>query len=220
MKTILRQSGSAHVVIIIVLVVALLGLLGFVFWQNFINKDTATQGTNDTVATTDSDKDVATDDYAGWSTYKSDNGGYSFKYPADWILVKETNQDGPYVRNFDPTSKQPAGGYPEGYINVRVLYEADSADFKARTDYTTTEWYDALGKTQIQDGAVGYLPAEVKDTTVNGLPAKSAKSVFTETNENIYFLKGTTLYFFNLYPYGASSDPTVKLIIDSLTFNS
>lgn len=30
------QTGSAHVVIIIVLIVALLGAVGFVFWQNFL----------------------------------------------------------------------------------------------------------------------------------------------------------------------------------------
>lgn len=33
-----NQSGSAHVVIIIVLIVAVLGALGFIFWQNFVNK--------------------------------------------------------------------------------------------------------------------------------------------------------------------------------------
>jgi hypothetical protein len=36
----LSQKGSAHVVIIVILVIALLGTLGFVFWQNFIHKDT------------------------------------------------------------------------------------------------------------------------------------------------------------------------------------
>lgn len=30
------QNGSAHVVVIIILVVALLGALGFIFWQNFL----------------------------------------------------------------------------------------------------------------------------------------------------------------------------------------
>lgn len=35
------QKGSAHVAIIVILVVALLGTLGFVFWQNFIHKDTS-----------------------------------------------------------------------------------------------------------------------------------------------------------------------------------
>jgi hypothetical protein len=32
------QKGSTHVIIIVILVVALLGALGFVFWQNFMNK--------------------------------------------------------------------------------------------------------------------------------------------------------------------------------------
>lgn len=33
-----RQSGSAHLVITVILVVSLLGALGFIYWQNFINK--------------------------------------------------------------------------------------------------------------------------------------------------------------------------------------
>lgn len=38
MKKIDSQAGSAHIVIIVVLVVALVATLGFVFWQNFIQK--------------------------------------------------------------------------------------------------------------------------------------------------------------------------------------
>lgn len=33
------QSGSAHVVIIVCLAVALLGALGWIFWQNFVSTD-------------------------------------------------------------------------------------------------------------------------------------------------------------------------------------
>jgi len=33
-----KQSGSAHVAIVAVSVVALLGVLGFILWQNYINK--------------------------------------------------------------------------------------------------------------------------------------------------------------------------------------
>lgn len=41
------QTGSAHVVIIAVIIVALLGALGFVFWNNFMKKDTVvTQNEN------------------------------------------------------------------------------------------------------------------------------------------------------------------------------
>lgn len=61
MRTNKSQSGSAHLIIIIILVVALLGALGFVFWQNFVDKaaDSATTNTSDTTTTNaaTSDKD-------------------------------------------------------------------------------------------------------------------------------------------------------------------
>jgi len=40
-----KQSGSAHVIIIIILILALLGTLGFIFWQNFIKPDSAVANT-------------------------------------------------------------------------------------------------------------------------------------------------------------------------------
>lgn len=44
MKSRNKESGSVvHIVVIIILVVAVLGLLGFVLWQNFLNKPVATQ---------------------------------------------------------------------------------------------------------------------------------------------------------------------------------
>ncbi|MDB5166970.1 MAG: hypothetical protein JWN26_115 [Candidatus Saccharibacteria bacterium] len=56
MKSRQSQAGSAHLVIIIVLVVALLGALGFVFWQNFINKPVANQAnSSQTTPTTKTD---------------------------------------------------------------------------------------------------------------------------------------------------------------------
>jgi hypothetical protein len=41
-----NQYGSAHVVVIIILVIAVLGLVGFVFWQNFIHKESMTKQSN------------------------------------------------------------------------------------------------------------------------------------------------------------------------------
>lgn len=38
-KTSFNQKGSTHVVIILILVIALLGVLGFIFWQSFIHKE-------------------------------------------------------------------------------------------------------------------------------------------------------------------------------------
>ena len=49
-----KQSGSAHLVIIVILSLALLGTLGFVYYQNFIQN-------KDTVSKTDTDKDKTTE---------------------------------------------------------------------------------------------------------------------------------------------------------------
>lgn len=54
-----QQKGSSHVIIIIGLVVALIGALGFVFWQNFIYKEPVATD-NDKVAV--KEEKVAGDD--------------------------------------------------------------------------------------------------------------------------------------------------------------
>lgn len=206
-----NQIGSALTISVTILVSALVAVLGFILYQNVINQET----TNTPATSTITDKEKA---YKDWNTYESLNSEYSIKYPKDWLALKETVSDGPYIRNFDPTSKETPGGYPEGYINVRILREENDKNFKAMTGLTTTDWYDALGTTEVQDGAVTYLPKDVKELKVNGLSAKSAKAMFTETDEVIYILRGEKLYSINLYPYGISSDPTVKKMLDSFKF--
>ena len=210
-----QQKGFAHAIIIIGLVALLLGALGFIFWQNFMKTET---DTSKSVATTDAVESPETDKYADWGTYESARDGYSIKYPKDWILIKETDRDGPYIRNFDPVPGTTESGYPAGYINLRVLREDDNVDFKTRTGYTVEEWYELLGETYVSTGVAGYEPKDVEAITFSGISAKSTKSVFTETNEIIYFVKDEALYSINLYPYGASSDSTVKLMLDSFTF--
>jgi hypothetical protein len=207
-----KPSGSVHVVILVILIIALVGILGLIFWHKYSNQKTETSVTSGAL------NSANVDPYKDWNTYESINTKYSIKYPKDWIALKETVQDGPYIRNFDPTSKQPQGGYPDGYINVRILRDENNADFRAMTGYTTTEWYDTLGKVQVRNGPITHSPEDVKELKINGLPAKSTKAAFTETDEIIYVLRGDKLYSINLYPYGISSDPTVKLMLDSFTF--
>lgn len=206
-----RTQGSAHIIFVVIIVVALIGALSFLFWQNSTNKKTDTLPSNTA-------KEAIVDPYRDWNSYESINSKYSIKYPKDWIALKETAQDGPYIRNFDPTSRPSQGGYPDGYINIRVLREENNANFKAMTGYTTTDWFNVLGKTQLNSGPITFSPQDIKELKISGLPAKSAKAVFTETDEIIYILRGDELYSINLYPYGISSDPTVKLMLDSFAF--
>lgn len=212
------QKGSAHVVIIIILVIALLGVLGFVFWQNFI--DTKPVANNSENSKTDTDSQ-STDAYKDWKTYTSTRDGYSIKYPSDWLVVSETSDDGPYIRNFDPSSRpaeDPANNknYPKDYINVRVLKTAPNDSMFMGS--TATEWYAKLGVSTVSNGPVSYAPDAVMSYKVNGMPAKKTISTFTETNEDIFLLKNGALYTINLYPYNASDNTTVKKLLDSFTF--
>jgi len=65
----LRQKGSAHLAVIALLALVLLGALGFIFWQNFINKESESK--NEIV-------DV-----------KKNEGQVTTSKPADTVLVEE-----------------------------------------------------------------------------------------------------------------------------------
>lgn len=215
-----KYSGSAHVIIIIVLVVALVGTLGFVFWQNFMKESPNTSSTTKTETNTTLQKTdtVAVNPYENWKTYDSTQDGYTIKYPHDWVVVPETDQDGVYIRNFDPTSRPGSEqGYPEGYINLRVDKLNDDSDFMAAYGMSTQQWYENLGVLEVQNGVGSFMPEDVSKITVNGMDAKTVKLAFTETNENIYLMKNSMLYRMILYPYGGTSNKNVTLIIDSFT---
>lgn len=74
-----KQHGSAlTVTVIIILVVALLGALGFVFYQNFMPK-VAEQ----TPSTTETNETAAE-----MKTFVSQENAISFEYPADWTATE------------------------------------------------------------------------------------------------------------------------------------
>jgi|GEM_PF-5651761 len=101
MKSRHTQTGSAHVVIIIVLVIAVLGALGFIFWQNFLNKPAASTTTTTTTKTTASDT----------TTYKNTDLGFSVDYPSTWKFA--TSTAAPVIATLaspDITTEQKAGG--------------------------------------------------------------------------------------------------------------
>ena len=86
------QRGSAHVVTIIILVAALVGALGWIFWQNFIDDSTAsTQQTSQSSSEQKPTKDEKLE------SYTIDNEGLTFDYNAEQSVVKST----PGQRNED-----------------------------------------------------------------------------------------------------------------------
>ena len=100
------QSGSAHLAVIIVLVLALIGALGFVFYQNFIqdkgnaanvaNKTSVeSKGTDGLDKINENSVEVTATKY---NTFNDEAYGISFKYPEKWTLgeINIKQPDMPY----------------------------------------------------------------------------------------------------------------------------
>lgn len=86
------QSGSSHMMIIVViLVLALIGALGFVYYQNFIQKDDSQSAdTTSTTSTTTTDQANGSDVAVSTITYNTFTDSLydiSFKYPDTWTLT-------------------------------------------------------------------------------------------------------------------------------------
>lgn len=122
------QRGSTHVVIVIILVVLLAGSLGFIFWQNFINKP-ATPTKTDAITTKESTKEkTATDTNEGftvltdWSVrFKSNSQKYT--------LTKKSTDDNIeyyYVSSNEVKALCGDNEAASAYIGVITRYSPDT----------------------------------------------------------------------------------------------
>jgi len=109
-KNSLKQSRNAHVVIIIILVVVL-GLLGFVFWQNLIKSDNTQPTTNNTPETSLDQEDQNSDSLS----YSSKVIGIKFDYTKDWVKLE---CDTKYVENPQNTVYFGTNNYGVGIVDA------------------------------------------------------------------------------------------------------
>jgi hypothetical protein len=119
-----QQSGFAHAVLIIGLVVALIGALGFVFWQNFIYKEPVTAN-NETVIvkkqvnTNEPDANTAFTDLAGWNA-RIPSGSQKYE------LTKGSNDESEYyIITTDEVNKK-CGMETSPYIGTIYRYKPDT----------------------------------------------------------------------------------------------
>ncbi|MEI6228895.1 MAG: hypothetical protein WCP11_02660 [Candidatus Saccharibacteria bacterium] len=110
------QSGSAHLVVIIVLVAALLGALGFVFYQNFM------------VAKTETPAPVVVDD--GRKTLSIAEWGVKGKYTSRETLTYAINQSGGFRV------------YSSGFVNDASTASCGSAIIRLNADDTLNDSFD------------------------------------------------------------------------------
>lgn len=91
------QSGSAHFIVIFILVIALLGALGFVFWQNFIQTKTTNNNTASTSTSSTKTTDVVVDNTKYFSIAQWNiKGIYDGQYKLEYQL--KTDGSKPYIQ--------------------------------------------------------------------------------------------------------------------------
>jgi len=89
------QTGSIHTIVIVLIILALIGTLGFVFWNNFLKEKSIDKTTSDSSQTTNSQdkEEIEKDPYDGWKTHASlAPSGLSFMYPPDWEFTPATEE--------------------------------------------------------------------------------------------------------------------------------
>jgi hypothetical protein len=92
-----RQRGSAHIVVIVCLVVALVAALGWIFYQNYIYQDPVKVTKTTAVVKTDTDKNESTA-YQDLRTNKKDGTGLKLSSKAD--VAKLNNVDPELIAYF------------------------------------------------------------------------------------------------------------------------
>ena len=189
-----KQQGSAHVIVAGVLAAGLLGALGFIFWQNFVNKDEVVKQA-DTAKV--AEEKPTEEKKADTKQYNGD--AYSFEYPADGWLVVENRND------YDPTN--PAN--PE----VRTTDYSPSVgigiDAGAKVSvYSHTHTYGSSLEEDKQN-TMRSLPSmeNIKDTVVDGVPAYSYTSGY-EGYRYITSVIRNGIYYQIVYQY-AGDDQSV-----------
>lgn len=81
------ETGSAHVIVIGVLIVALIGALGFIFWQNIINKPTQSTTATTTQSVSPSPSVAAS------KSFCAPLEKLCFDYPSNWSVKTDDISD-------------------------------------------------------------------------------------------------------------------------------
>ena len=187
MKKLNNQTGSAHVIIIIILIAAVLGLLGFVFWQNFAKpKDNAASSA--TTSTTAKTTTPTADPYASWLTYSSNRGGFNIKYPSDWKIFDASANGGDLVKLVSPNVTKEQNNSPDAVnYDVDVSFEPTAGSMIAS-----------------QLGAVAALRLSQKGSDYGQYATKKYTETINSINVTEFDMTAQSPYFAAVFTVGSN----------------
>lgn len=145
------QNGFAHAFLIMGLVVALVGALGFVFWQNFIYQEPTK---TELVTTTDTSKPAEASE-ATTSIFRGK--GFSFEYPSEGWKAGEMSKVDPSVDVKSADYKE--NGYMDftgAVVNVSVVASSLSVDQDIETTNKSSAGYSDFKKFTTDKGDKAY----------------------------------------------------------------
>lgn len=208
MNTILRsKAGSAHVAAIAILAVALLGALGFIFWQNFIQPKVAPE----VASTTQPAGEAPSLQSSAGRSYS--NAEYSFSYPNEGWVVKEVED---LTSSSDLTTPTV---YSNDYAQQGMGLDAGAlvGVYASSTGNTLEEEYDSIKASQDTFGL-----KDIKKATINAQPAITYNSEYEGPRYHTVFIKNGKMYdIVYQYAYQQSADihmDTYELITSSFRF--
>ena len=188
-----KQSGSAHVVVVTILVLALLGALGFIFWQNFLSKK---EDSLKPAAMTSEEEPKKVETKVATSIYSND--AFSFEYPAEGWIAKETRYDS------DPS--------------VELTPEITTSDFERNTGMgihtgAIVSVFKSVAQTSIsqEKANLSELTAieNLKDVTVGGVDGFSYRSEYEGTRLCTVVIKSGIMYQIQ-YQFAGSDESVHK----------
>jgi hypothetical protein len=140
MNRIKSQQGSAFVIIIIILAIIVITVLGFIFWQNFIQTKETQTPASETNTQQESPEVV-------YKTFTTDKHNVAFQYPESWT-VEETYSDDRFLTLYSRTytietdtgnefklsmgSQGIGGTCGESDLRSRHVLEAEPVDVEAK----------------------------------------------------------------------------------------
>lgn len=218
-KTSLNQKGSAHIAIIVILVVALIGALGFVFWQNFIqssdyqnNQESVSEGM---------DERCAGDAVEQNGIFCSETIGVEFSIPEVFVgkFQKKENYD-VYEGPIESVEGSLAGKSLEYYEAVvtagQETLSLSVAKEPLRSGYSSVD--HALQRTYF-DGVIGSLylvnsPTQKYDSATDTMQTTGSWSAGESVPS--FEVSETKVYYGRVGDAGTMEDGYLMVVNDSL----
>jgi hypothetical protein len=194
-----KQRSRTFIVIIVILIIMVLGIAGYIVWQNVINKP----GT-----TINSSKSSTSQSAAeGPKTYKGT--GYASEYLGTWTAAADNNPDGPSTIFTSPDYKPDSVGDVATGAIVRISVSPSSGDLLPYVQDFLTQ--------------AGRSKDDYVKTTVGGQVAYSYNFVVdSSTYYYVIVSHGGNFYLF-IYRFAAGQHDTYvsgfNTVLDHFTFS-